>query len=147
MIPRRALVEMLGAQSVVREFGWRLTDVLEFLDVRAPAKSSHLPIQPAGGGPQRSAPHASHAARSDSDCAGRWLSGRGEKCSQCGVEREIPKRPGRRGGAVPKGMRLTAIDNEMLVVVCQDERTLYRLSVDDFQDQDEEEISRDQIRL
>ena len=44
-----------------------------------------------------------------------------------------------------KGMRLTAIDNEMLVVVCQDERTLYRLSVDDFQDQDEEEISRDQI--
>jgi hypothetical protein len=46
-----------------------------------------------------------------------------------------------------KGIRLTAIDNEILVVFCQDEGTLYRLSVDDFQDEDEEEISRDQIHL
>ncbi len=45
------------------------------------------------------------------------------------------------------GMRLTVIDNELLVVVCQDEGTLYRLSVDDFQDDDEEEISRDQVHL
>lgn len=41
----------------------------------------------------------------------------------------------------------TAIDNEILVVVCQDEGCMYRLNVDDFQDLDEEAISLDQIHL
>ncbi len=44
-------------------------------------------------------------------------------------------------------MRLKAIDDEVLVSVCQDEGTLYRLNVDDFQDDHEEEINRDQIHL
>jgi hypothetical protein len=42
---------------------------------------------------------------------------------------------------------LYAIDNQLLVCVCQDESRLYRLSVDDFDDSTEREITADQIHL
>jgi hypothetical protein len=46
-------------------------------------------------------------------------------------------------------MRLpsSAIDNCLLVVVCQDETCLHRLNVDDFDDPHEVEVSSDQIHL
>jgi hypothetical protein len=40
-----------------------------------------------------------------------------------------------------------AIDNQLLVTVCQDETRLYRLSVDDFDDANETEVTNDQIHL
>ena len=46
-------------------------------------------------------------------------------------------------------MRLpsSAIDNDLLVVVCQDETCLHRLHVDDFDDESESEVTGDQIHL
>ena len=40
-----------------------------------------------------------------------------------------------------------AIDDEILAIVCQDETTLHRISVDDFADPEETDVSSDQIHV
>ncbi len=46
-------------------------------------------------------------------------------------------------------MRLpsSAIDNEILVVVCQDQCEMYRISVDDMRDKPENELTDNEIHL
>jgi hypothetical protein len=44
-------------------------------------------------------------------------------------------------------LRTASLDNKILLTVCQDQSSIHRLSVDDFGDFDENEITSEEIHL